>query len=307
MKKNVFITTFLYDGLNLIEEHIAHVDGTVSPIHYYCGKDISGTLQGAGGVGGLLAVSVDGVFYIPCYDHNGNIVLYVSETGSVAAQYVYDPYGNVIDSCGDLADVFPFGFSTQYHDRETGLVAYQRRFYSPDLGRWLNRDPIEEDGGMNLYAFCANNPVRNIDPLGESVVVIRHLPGTVPDKGWSFPDSSAETHWNYPMYTVSSYTCCPGKIGFKVDINPPVIVVHVYFRSYIDTLRSMSKEQQHINAIIRYDDALSEYKASLEKVCEPPDEARRISMREGEKLIDAYFGEEEYHNKLDAPGGPHGH
>ena len=69
----------------------------------------------------------------------------------------------------------------------------------------------------------------------------------------------------------------------------------------------MSKEQQHINAIIRYDDALSEYKAALENVCETPDEARRIRMRESEKLLDAYYDEEEYHNKLDAPGGPHGH
>ena len=125
------------------------------------------------------------MFYFPCYDHNGNIVLYVSETGSVAAQYVYDPYGNVIDSCGDLADVFPFGFSTQYHDRETGLVAYLRRFYSPVLGRWLNRDPIEEEGGENLYAFCANNPAANHDRGGCAYFAIRGL-GKLPILKWSY-------------------------------------------------------------------------------------------------------------------------
>ena len=48
------------------------------------------------------------------------------------------------------------------------MVGYQRRFYRPDLGRWLNRDPIEEEGGENLYAFCDNNPVLYIDILGES-------------------------------------------------------------------------------------------------------------------------------------------
>ena len=128
--------------------------------------DKSGTEQGAGGVEGLLAVSVDGVFYIPCYDHNGNVVLYVSETGSIAAQYTYDPYGNVIESSGPLADVFSFGFSTQYHDRETGMVGYKRRFYGPVLGRWLNRDPIEEEGGENLYAFVNNNPILAIDSTG---------------------------------------------------------------------------------------------------------------------------------------------
>jgi RHS repeat-associated protein len=63
--------------------------------------------------------------------------------------------------------VFSFGFSTKYHDRETGMVDYKRRFYRPNLGRWLNRDPIEEEGGENLYAFCRNNPVLYIDILGE--------------------------------------------------------------------------------------------------------------------------------------------
>ena len=55
-------------------------------IRYFWGNDLSGTEQGAGGVGGLVAVSVDGAFFTPCYDHNGNIVCYVSESGTIAAQ-----------------------------------------------------------------------------------------------------------------------------------------------------------------------------------------------------------------------------
>ena len=158
--------TFVWDGNNLVLEKIACADGTAHICEYFWGMDKSGTEQGAGGVEGLLAVSMDGVFYIPCYDHNGNIVRYVSETGGIAAQYVYDPYGNVVESCGSLADAFSFGFSTKCHDRETGVVGYQRRFYRPDLGRWLNRDPIEEDGGENLYVFCKNTPISKVDPLG---------------------------------------------------------------------------------------------------------------------------------------------
>ena len=84
----------------------------------------------------------------------------------IAAQYVYDPYGNVIDQNGALADVFDVRFSTRYTDRETGLVSYKRRFYRPEHGRWLNRDPIEEDGGENLYEFCANNSVSRVDING---------------------------------------------------------------------------------------------------------------------------------------------
>ena len=114
---------------------------------------------------------MDGVFYMPCYDHNGNIVLYVSESGSIAAQHTYAPYGNITDSSGSLANVFSFGFSTKYHDREVNLITYQRRFYRPDLGRWLNRDPIEEDGGENLYAFCENDAISKYDALGCNVTL----------------------------------------------------------------------------------------------------------------------------------------
>ena len=167
--------TFVWDGNNIVLERVEFADGTTRTFEYFWGADKSGSEQGAGGVEGLLAVSMDGVFYIPCYDHNGNIVLYVSETGSIAAQYTYDPYGNIIDSSGSLANVFSFGFSTKYHDRETGMVGYQRRFYRPDLGRWLNRDPIEEKGGENLYAFCGNNSIHNYDKEGCAYFAYRPL------------------------------------------------------------------------------------------------------------------------------------
>ena len=108
----------------------------------------------------------EGPWPVPNYDHNGNIVRYVSESGAVAAEYVYDPYGGIAEESGTLAAVFTFGFSTKPLDRETGLIAYQRRFYKPAIGRWINRDPIEEGGGENLYALVENNPVLFVDPFG---------------------------------------------------------------------------------------------------------------------------------------------
>lgn len=167
--------TFVWDGNNIVLEKVDFADGTTRTFEYFWGMDKSGTEQGAGGVEGLLAMSMDGVFYIPFYDHNGNIVLYVSETGGIAAQYTYDPYGNIIDSSGPLADVFSFGFSTKYHDRVIGMICYQERVYSPVLGRWLNRDPIEEEGGENLYAFCCNNAILNYDKEGCAYFAYRPL------------------------------------------------------------------------------------------------------------------------------------
>jgi len=90
----------------------------------------------------------------------------VSESGVIAAQYVYDPYGNVIEQYGNLSDEFAFRFSTKYYDSESGMVSYQRRFYRPDHGRWLNHDPIEEEGGVNLYAFCDNSVMQMSDIFG---------------------------------------------------------------------------------------------------------------------------------------------
>lgn len=150
------IHTFIWDGDNIVLERIAFADGTTLTCEYLWGPDKSGTEQGAGGVEGLLAVAIDGVFYIPCYDHSGNIVLYVSEAGNIAARYTYDPYGNITDMSGALATQFSFGFSTKCHDRETGLIAYQRRFYSPGLGRWLNRDPI----GATIARWAGVSPWR---------------------------------------------------------------------------------------------------------------------------------------------------
>jgi len=65
-----------------------------------------------------------------------------------------------------MANVFRFRYSTKYYDDETELYYYGRRFYDPVLGRWINRDPIEEDGGLNLYAFCKNDPINKYDYLG---------------------------------------------------------------------------------------------------------------------------------------------
>ena len=158
--------TFFYDGWNLVEERIAYTNATASTIHYYWGKDLSGTLQGAGGVGGLLYLTIDGVPYVPNYDNIGNITRYLDANGNTVAQYNYDAFGNILSQSGTLWDVFRHRFSTKYFDVETGLYYYLMRFYHPPNHRWLNRDPIEEDGGANLYCFVANSPTAKFDPLG---------------------------------------------------------------------------------------------------------------------------------------------
>ena len=85
------------------------------------------------GVGGLVVVSIDGDFYFPGYDNNGNVIGYWDEDGELVAEYAYDAFGNTIASSGTMADVFPHRFSTKYYDAETDLYYYGYRYYS----RWV--------------------------------------------------------------------------------------------------------------------------------------------------------------------------
>ena len=121
------------------------------------------------GVGGLVSVSIGGSFYVPGYDNNGNVIGYWNETGSLVAEYAYDAFGNTISSSGTMSAVFPHRFSTKYYDADTDLYYYGYRYYSPSLGRWISRDPIEENGGNNLYNWCNNGGLFVVDAIGEEI------------------------------------------------------------------------------------------------------------------------------------------
>jgi len=156
---------FVWDGFNIIAE----MSSSQTNLNIW-GLDISQSLQNAGGIGGLLAVSVltnsTASTYLTAYDANGNITEYVTTNGTVVAHYEYDPYGNIISQDGSLADAFTHRFSTKPYEAETGLIRYQIRSYIPALGRWLSRDPMQEKGGVNLYAFNQNDGANFVDPLG---------------------------------------------------------------------------------------------------------------------------------------------
>jgi RHS repeat-associated protein len=80
------------------------------------------------------------------------------------ALYDYDPYGNVTKLSGDLDT--DFAYTGHYYHAPSGLHLAPYRGYDPRLGRWLSRDPIEEEGGINLYGYVGNRAVNEIDPLG---------------------------------------------------------------------------------------------------------------------------------------------
>jgi RHS repeat-associated protein len=166
---------FVYDGWNMV----GVFDGSLNlQTAYVWGLDLSGTAQGAGGVGGLLAAITGTTAQFAAYDGNGNVrALADGGTGAWSAQYEYGPFGELIRATGPQAKANPFRFSTKWHDDESDLLYYGYRYYQPGTGRWISRDPINERGGLNLYGFVANSPVQTYDILGLSVGDTRHPKG----------------------------------------------------------------------------------------------------------------------------------
>ena len=161
---------YIYDGKVVIQER----DGNNLPaVTYTRGRDLSSSLQGAGGIGGLLArtdqqSTLNNQLSTSYYhaDGNGNVTAMVNLQQLVVGRYVYDPFGNILSKSGPLADANTYRFSSQEYHQPSGLSLYLYRAYDPNLQRWLNPDPIQEGGGINLYRFVGNNPINWVDPLG---------------------------------------------------------------------------------------------------------------------------------------------
>jgi RHS repeat-associated protein len=127
-------------------------------------KSYTWGLNLGGGIGGLLAVTDAGQHYQYLYDGKGNVSAVLDASAQPVASYRYDAFGKLLSKSGSFEQ--PFMFSTKRYFQGVGLSYYGYRFYQPVMGRWLTRDPLQEDGGINLYGFVSNNPVNLFDPLG---------------------------------------------------------------------------------------------------------------------------------------------
>jgi RHS repeat-associated protein len=236
-------TRYLYDGMQIIGERTSA--GT--PMAAYTrGSDLSGSLEGAGGIGGLLArstgyVSASGAWGTTNLYHadgNGNVTAMVSPAQALTAGYRYDPFGRTLGSVGAQASANPMRFSSKplLVDRASeslSLYYYGYRFYEPQIQRWLNRDPLGDraflqsvilrryvpgfviersDEGANLFRFARNTPVIVLDPFGLSCGAENNIWGgdwMIPDRPFGFDFGAAcENHDNcYSRCGASKQEC----------------------------------------------------------------------------------------------------
>jgi RHS repeat-associated protein len=157
-------TRYIYDGTLPVQERDSN---NVAQVTYTRGLDFSGSIQGGGGIGGLLARTDASGSADYHADGAGNITALMGGNGDLLARYLYNPFGKMVGQWGALANANAIQFSSMPRHANSGLSLYAFRGYDPNLQRWLNRDPIGEAGGLNLYGFVHNSPLNYIDPTGE--------------------------------------------------------------------------------------------------------------------------------------------
>jgi len=182
---------FWYDGWHLMAETVANpasgAPNTVAAVtqRYIWGLDLAGDWergmgktrpQGSstrtGVVGALLGViTADGSTYSVCNDANGNVMGLIDlDTTTLTARFDYDAFGNQVtdwSAPGHHAwEISRIRFSSKRQDPNTGWLYYGYRWYDAENGRWPSRDPIEEQGGINLYGMVGNDPLNRLDYLG---------------------------------------------------------------------------------------------------------------------------------------------
>jgi len=127
-------------------------------------NNVTASYTRTGNVGGLLArsTSTGSVFY--GYDGSGNVTTLTDGTGAVVGSYTYDAWGNILNPLGTKAQENPYRFSTK--EQLAGYCFYGCRFYSSGIGRWINRDPLKENGSVNFYSYLISNPLNLAESYG---------------------------------------------------------------------------------------------------------------------------------------------
>ncbi|MFA5186503.1 MAG: RHS repeat-associated core domain-containing protein [Patescibacteria group bacterium] len=173
------VARYAYDALKRRTSEL-RADGTVKQFVYDNWQEVQEITDGVltasfvydDGIDRPVAmITDDGVYYYHT-DSRNNIAMVSDGSGAVVERYTYDPYGKATIKDGAGNPLAASGidnaylFSSRRHDEATGLYYYRNRMYSPALGRFLQRDPIGYQDGMNVYIYAGDNPIIWIDPYG---------------------------------------------------------------------------------------------------------------------------------------------
>ncbi len=192
-------TYYVYDGDQVVGE-------------FGSGNNFLSALNTWGANGLLARHTRAGVWYYT-FDMQGNVSQKLNSAGAVLSSSIFDPAGNQATNDTNPDPYSGFGGQWGYvSDYETGLTLLGHRFYDNSTQRFLTRDPIGYDGGINLYAYTANNLVNDTDPSG--YFEINCGKGKFWSKSGDADNQKGTPHFDGPngcYIDYFGYMHCPGK------------------------------------------------------------------------------------------------
>ena len=147
---------YVYDGMKLLATYNAK--SSFAKINSFLWQPF--------GLDVPLIMTYNSTVYGYLVDANKNVLGLFNPSKTRVATYLYGPFGQKLSESGTIAANNPLQFSSEQFDADLGLIYYNYRYYLPSIGKWLTKDPIGEQGGWNLYAFCGNNATVLYDHLG---------------------------------------------------------------------------------------------------------------------------------------------
>ena len=155
---------YIYAGRKLLRETIAEGEAT---------RTLDFTYDNVGMPYSLIynsGTTTTTYYYIT--NLQGDVMYLVDSSGNEVSAYDYDPYGKIITSTGELAEINPLRYRGYYYDSDTGYYYLKSRYYDPQIGRFINADGYASTGqgflGYNMFAYCLNNPILCADEGGNA-------------------------------------------------------------------------------------------------------------------------------------------
>ncbi len=187
-------TYYLYSGMTPVCE--MNASGTVTAVNTFGPDGLASRHSGS-----------SSTFYT--FDNQGGAAVRTDVNANLIGAGQFDAFGNRVASTDSSTDPYS-GYGAQwgyYFDSETGLQLLGLRYYDSGTGRFVNRDPIDYDGGMNLYGYAANSPTILVDPSGQ---------GPVPH--YPYNPNATNAQWNSAAQGAADAGSAAGQLAGDVAV-----------------------------------------------------------------------------------------